>query len=330
MPIETLGTEISAFFWNVFTLRDHTWHKRDLSGKLAAIRYSQNNNTKPPHGAIADNWGRATSGVFSTGPCAMLDIFTPVSQQAEWLQQQQPDYLLTHPSILLELVQHCQNNNVEIPSLKEVRTVSEALPDGLRELCRQTWNTRLIDMYSTIELGYLALQCPESEHYHVQAEGVLLEVLNDRDRPCAPGEIGRVVVTNLHNYASPLIRYEVGDYAEVGEPCMCGRGLPVLKRILGRYRNLITQPNGDKHWPQLGVMKLHEIAPVTQFQAIQHSLEAIEINLITPRPLQGEEKEALLQRFKETIGPSFSYTINEVNTLQRSASGKYEEFISKV
>src|SRR3546814_13116510 len=86
---------------------------------------------------------------------------------------------------------------------------------------------------------YLALQCPEHEHYHVQSEAVLLEVLDEEDRPCRPGEVGRVVVTPLTNFAMPMIRYAVGGLAAVGAPCPCGRGLPVLTRILGRARDKI-------------------------------------------------------------------------------------------
>ena len=84
-------------------------------------------------------------------------------------------------------------------------------------------------MYSCEEAGYIALQCPQAEHYHCQSESVLVEVLDDEGRPCTPGQVGKVVLTALHNFAMPLIRYENQDYAEVGPPCACGRGLPVKR-----------------------------------------------------------------------------------------------------
>ena len=329
-PVETLSTEINHFFWNVFTLRDHLWHQRDFSGKLAVIRYTLKEGAKPPHGIRADNWGGATNGLFKTGDTAMLSIFTSISEQVAWLQREAPDYILTHPSVLQDLALYCQRENIHLPSLREVRTISEILPDNLRELCREVWGVELVDVYSTIELGYLAMQCPEHEHYHVQSEGVLLEVLDDEGKPCKPGEVGRVVVTNLHNYAYPLIRYEVGDYAEVGEPCSCGRGLPVLKRIIGRFRNLLTKPSGERYYPQLGIQDLHKIAPVQQFQAVQHTLSDIEILLMLSRPLQSEENDKLTSLFKEMMGDCFNFNIRQVESIQRSASGKYEEFISKL
>jgi len=329
-PVEILTTDITSFFWNVFTLRDHQWHHRDLGARLAVIRHMTDERAKPPDGMHSANWGTATQGLTNTGECIGLSIHTPISEQVEWLRREDPDYLLTHPSVLQELALHCQRESIKFPSLKEVRTISEALPDGIRELCQKVWGVKLIDVYSTIELGYLALQCPEREHYHVQAEGVLFEVLSEDGKPCAPGEVGKVVVTSLHNFATPLIRYELGDYVEVGEPCSCGRGLPVIKRILGRYRNLVVLPNGEKRWPKFGIADIKKIAPVKQYQAIQHTIEEVEFLLVMESPLSSDAKQKLIVLFRNNLHPEMNVTVHEVDEIQRSASGKYEEFMTKL
>lgn len=327
-PVEVLGTDITGFFWNIFTLRDHLWHRRNLDDKLSVIRRTQSEAAKPPHGLHSENWGRATGGLIKTGPTSMLSIFTPISEQVEWLIKEQPNYLLTNPSVLQDLALYCQRENIEISSLREVRTISEALPDGLRELCKEVWGAKLIDVYSSIELGYLAIQCPEHDRYHIQSEGVLIEILDENGQPCLPGEVGRVIVTNLHNYATPLIRYELGDYAEVGEACDCGRGLPVIKHIKGRYRGMITLPSGERSWPDLGLMKLQSIAPIQQFQLIQHTLDDIEVKLVLPRTIRAQEKEELVALFHTTLRHPFNITIEQVGNIPRSAGGKYEEFVS--
>jgi phenylacetate-CoA ligase len=113
-------------------------------------------------------------------------------------------------------------------------SVGEPVTAALRDIVRQAWDVPLKDSYSCEEAGYLAMQCPEQEVLHVQSENLLLEVVGNDGRPCVPGEAGRVLVTSLHNFATPLIRYELGDLAEVGAPCACGRGLPVIARVLGR------------------------------------------------------------------------------------------------
>jgi phenylacetate-CoA ligase len=89
-------------------------------------------------------------------------------------------------------------------------------------------------VYSSDEAGYIALQCPEGEHYHVQSESLLLEVLDAAGSACMPGQVGRVIVTTLNNFAMPLVRYDTGGDAEVGPPCACGRGLPVLRSLVER------------------------------------------------------------------------------------------------
>jgi hypothetical protein len=250
-------------FWAAFTLRDHFWHNRDFSRVLAAIRFSDDRSAK--EGIRYEQWDDAVASVTSSGPSFVLDIAYPIEHQAAWLQGLNPDYLVTHPTKLGHLAPYCLEHGIKLPKLRQVTTVSEVLEAEPVEACRAAWGVGVTDVYSTKESSYLALQCPEEGSYHVQSEGVLLEVL-DGDRPCGPGEVGRVVVTPLHNFAMPLIREELGDYAEVGEACPCGRGLPVLKRILGRVRNLATLPTGEQFFPRLGVKRLNEIAPIELIQ----------------------------------------------------------------
>ncbi|MGH7124669.1 MAG: hypothetical protein ACREFI_09880, partial [Stellaceae bacterium] len=81
----------------------------------------------------------------------------------------------------------------------QVRSVVEIVDPALRHICREAWGAEIVDTYSCEEAGYLALQCPQHRHFHVQMESSLVEILDARDRPCAVGETGRVVVTPLHN-----------------------------------------------------------------------------------------------------------------------------------
>jgi phenylacetate-CoA ligase len=186
-------------------------------------------------------------------------------------------------------------------------------------------------MYTCQEAGYLALQCPEHPHYHVQAENILLEVVDDTGRPCGPGEVGRVLITSLNNFATPLIRYELGDYAKVGEPCPCGRGLPVLKRIMGRYRNLLRLPDGTRRWARLGYeTSLHSIAPIELMQMIQTSLDEIKVRLVMARPLDDSEIRALTAFIHANLGYAFRLSFEYVDSIRNPANGKVEQFISLI
>ncbi len=233
-PVRLYGTEITGVFWRACVMREHLWHDRRMDGKLAAIRRARPGAAMAPLGLRGDSWGPASGAIFPTGPAVLLNVASPPPAQLDWLLRERPDYLISLPSNLLVLARLCLEQGVALPGLQQVMTVGEPVTAALRDLVRQAWDVPLKDSYSCEEAGYLAMQCPEHEVLHVQSENLLLEVVGDDGRPCGPGEVGQVLVTSLHNFATPLIRYALGDLAEVGAPCACGRGLPVIARVLGR------------------------------------------------------------------------------------------------
>jgi len=200
----------------------------------------------------------------------------------------------------------------------------------VRDLVATAWGAPVTDMYSSKEMGYIGLQCPDHPHYHVQSENVLLEVLDEAGQPCRPGEVGRVVLTSLNNLATPFVRYEIGDYAELGPACPCGRGLPVLRRILGRVRNMVTYPSGEKRWPYLGEEVYRAVAPVRQHQLVQKNKTEIEARFIVERPLSPSEEDVLRQVIQSKLGYPFRVCFTYHDRLSRGAGGKFEEFRSEI
>jgi phenylacetate-CoA ligase len=330
MPISVLGTEATHFFWLAFTLRDQLWHGVDVTGKAAAIRHARPGRATYPEGVAAAAWSSATGAVYTTGPAALLSIRTPVHQQIEWLQRQDPDHLMTYPTNLMALLGYCREQGITFPRLRMVETLAEILYAEVRAACREVWGVKVVDMYSAQEVGYIALQCPDHEHYHVQSESALVEVLDEKERACRPGETGRMVVTPLHNFAMPLIRYDVGDYGVVGEPCPCGRGLPVLTSVLGRVRNMLTLPSGERFWPVFHSDRFLDMAPVRQYQVVQKNLDEIEVRLVVDRPLTEAGEEAIRKVVHGEVGDSFRVAFVYVDEIPRSKGGKYEDFRSEV
>lgn len=335
-PVQTVGTALTQLFWTALTLRDHLWHGRDFAQKLAVIRQFTLAQAPPVHGATARNWGSATEGILRTGPSVTLDIDRTVREQAAWLAAQRPAYLLTYPSNVVALARHFADRGESLPGLREVRTFGEVLEPRARDACRSAWGVPLVDMYSSQEVGYIALQCPEREQYHVQSENLLVEIVDDAGQPCPPGGVGRVLVTALHNFATPLLRYEVGDFAEVGPPCPCGRGLPVLTRVLGRQRNMLTLPDGDQRWPNIrdpaefAAAGGPALPPLQQFQVIQRSVTALEVLLVSPRALGAEEEDVMRAYLCATLGHPFDVSFTYVPEVPRSKGGKFEDFRSEI
>lgn len=330
-PVTLRKTELTLALWRAVTLRDHLWHRRDLSAKSCHIREVGGYRADPPHGADAPTWGAATDHIFHTGPAATLSITADIESQARWIERHKPRYLLCYPSALRGLLDHWERTKRPPRGLHQVRTISEMLRPGLRERVQEILGAHLVDLYSSQEVGYLALQCPDHPHYHVQSETVHVEVLRDDDTPCAPGEAGRVVVTPLHHFATPLLRYEIGDGAEVGEPCPCGRGLPVLTQILGRMRHMLHFPDGRRVWPTFGVVGFARLAPIRQWRIVQTAIDHLEFHLTTARPLTGEEERALVEHVLSRLGHPFRVTIvPRPEGIPSGANGKYEDFICAI
>jgi phenylacetate-CoA ligase len=328
MPVTAYTTQITRMYWFALTLREHLWHKRDFSGKLASIR--PEGDLAPGQSARSGDWGPATSAVLRTGPAVVLSPRTDIGGQLEWLLSEDPDYLLTLPSNLRALALAYGDQPRRVTRLKGIRTYGEVVHPELRELCMGCWGLPPVDVYSAQEVGYIALQCAEAGSYHVQAESVLVEVVDEAGEPCASGQTGRVVVTTLQNFGSPLIRYALGDYAEVGEPCACGRGLPVIRRIQGRQRNMVRLPDGRLHWPSIPVKTYAHIAPIRQLQLAQVGSDRIEARLVAARPLSQAEEEAFAAVVRERLGYPFLVTLSYREAIPRSRAGKFEDFLSEI
>ncbi|MBT7506368.1 MAG: phenylacetate--CoA ligase family protein, partial [Rhodospirillales bacterium] len=263
-PVRVVRTSFALAYWSAFTTRDHIWHNRNIKGTLAAIRSSEKGVALYPDGAHHVAWG-SKNGVFKTGLSTSLNVNTSIADMAEWIERTKPDYLLSLPNIIKRLAPYCIEHGFDFPFLKGISAHGEMVGEFMRQQAMEAWNTPVHDMYTSREVGYMALQCPVHDHYHVQSEGVYLEILGNDDQPCKPGDTGRVVVTTLQNYAMPLIRYQVGDYAEVGELCDCGRGMPVLNRIMGREQDILVLPTSEERWTLLGspdVRDFMETAPI--------------------------------------------------------------------
>jgi phenylacetate-CoA ligase len=331
IPVRVLKTELSGLFWDAMTAREFLWQGRDPTQPWHSIRYISDPTVAPyPKGLVTPGWGRVGDVLGANGKTYGLDIRADPSEQVEWLQRHPPVYLQTYPSNLAALLDASAGLDRPFPRLQQVVTLAESLPDGLRQRCREQWGARICDIYSATEVGYIALQAPQADHYLVPDEVVRVELLSDTGGPAAPGEQGLVVVTPLHNFAMPLIRYAVGDYAEAGEASPNGRTLPVINRILGRVRNMLHYPDGRKAWPLFSDSRYREVAPVRQLRVIQHALDRLEFQVVAERPLTSDEKAGLVHIVREEAAYPFLVDVTEHAEIPRSAGGKYEDFRSEL
>ncbi len=326
------SSALAKLFWDAFTLRDHFWHRRDISKPLAALRHSDKDFAPYPRGIRGRSWSSAFDKLLRSGPAVAVNLHCSPEEHTEWLTRTKAGYLIAFPSVVDHLARHCLKNRIALPDLRGIITLSEVLETTTRELCQEAWGVAVTDIYSARETGYLALQCPECENYHIQAESALVEILRADGTPCEAGETGRVVVTPLHNFAMPLLRYDLGDEAQVGPPCPCGRGLPVLTRIVGREFHRIYLPDGRTRLATMGSdnrKKLLAIDALKQFQLIQTSLHSAEVRVSTSAALTSENEETLRQVAWSILSYPLELTITCHDEIPRDASGKFQIFVQK-
>lgn len=322
MPLRFKATRLHAFFWHALALHAHVWHGRDLNAKLAQIRYRVGKGR-------AAGWGDLMNHAIRTGPLATLPILTDVARQLDWLVAEAPTYLQTYPSNLHALLLMARHKNIQLPSLKQLWVFGEVMPPNLPSLAKEVWKVPVVDGYSSQECGHIALQCPDSDGYHVMAANVRVEVLRDDGSSCVPGETGRVVITTLHNFAMPLIRYAIGDYAEVAGPCACGRGLPHLARIMGRSRNMLRTADGRTLWFD-GLPAATEGLQIVQRRLVQTHIDRFEFHYVRERELTGAEASTISARLQSSLGTTLSVTFRRHETLVSEANGKFEDIVCQL
>lgn len=324
-PVTVRKTAINRLFWSAFTIRDHLWHKRQFSNRMSSIRANISKYVD------AKDWGAPVGNLFKSGEAQGIPITTDIREQLRLLRRFRPELLIVYPNNLDAFVTIWEGEGFDLKTLGHIKTIGETVHAELRARVKKIAGLDIEDNYSSQEAGTIAIQCPASGLYHIMSEALIVEVLNDRNEPCGEGEIGRVVVSDLQNLATPLIRYDIGDYAETGPPCSCGRGLPTLKRILGRERNLVRLPDGSRNWPLVGFHYFDTVAPVRQYQLIQTGLDEIEFKIVTDQEITANQELRLITIVQQALNYPFKIRLAQFRErLPLGPNGKFEEFICKV
>ena len=103
------------------------------------------------------------------GNAITLNLLCTAKEQVDWIQRNNPDYVLTLPSTFRQMAEYCLENKIKLPSVLKGQTISEVVSPAIREVYREAWGIELCDIYNACEAGYLVLQCSDHEHYHVQS-----------------------------------------------------------------------------------------------------------------------------------------------------------------
>jgi phenylacetate-CoA ligase len=332
-PVTVLRTGLTALVSDAFTIFEHRFHRRDFAGKHAFLKFFDDPKfAKSADGVRQPTWGPPVNRLFESGPSIAMSVEAPITQQAEFLLREAPQYILTYPSNLAALALHFRSRNTLPKGLRQLRTLGETLSPEVRELCHEVFGLPIDDMYSCCELGYMALQCPDGQHYHEASENAFVEILDDDNKPVATGETGRVVVTSLMNFAMPLIRYDIGDRAVRGESGACGRPQSVIETVLGRSRDMLRLPSGESVWPRLC---LHHLGPksgaaIEQAQIVQESLDRIRVRLVAASALAPAQEQIIREILQESLQHPFDIAFEVLPEIPKGARGKFHDFLCEI
>ena len=232
---------VSVKFWrSEMTLRinanhywaDHQRQGRDLTQRMAAISGYAAFNEGPHRQEAGEPW-------LQPG----MQLVRAISQfstedHALWLCSHPFTYLATRPDVLSDILSTINMLNLAAPRLTQILTYAQTVDAALRKRTREAFGASIRDRYACEEVGPIAFQCPESDDfYHCAVGNVVVEVVDAQGLPVTDGAQGNVLVTGLHQWASPAVRYELGDLANWHACCpACGVSVPALSHLLGGKR----------------------------------------------------------------------------------------------
>jgi phenylacetate-CoA ligase len=229
-----------------------------------------------------------------------------------------PRFLVGYVASLESFIRYGQQQNLKLPELRAVLAMAEPVYDNLRQKVRDVLNVPLFNTYGSREFMSIAVECAVHQGLHVNAENILLETKMPPE-----GGPSEVLVTDLHNYGMPFIRYEIGDMALMdAKPCACGRGLPKIQSIEGRTLDVLRGADGQlvpgEFFPHL----LKEINEISEFQVEQKQLDHLLLSVVLTRPLSEERTSWLNGEVTKVFGERTRLEITQVPSIARRASGK--------
>jgi len=250
----------------------------------------------------------------------------PVPRIAADLRGWNPHVIRGFPSTLSDVASELTDDDRREIRPRFITTDSEILTPDMRRQIEEGFGAPVFDVYDCYECNVLAWQCPTERQYHVMDAAVIVEVLRD-GRPVAPGETGEVVITPLHSWTAPLIRYKIGDLAERGpDRCPCGAPCSCITRIEGRLQDRFVLAGGRSFNPQILTAFVYPLLPnLRRYQIVQEAIDRIVVRLqpIPTSPPTVEQIELMKRRILNGLGATVALRVEFVDHIPSEPNGKF-------
>jgi len=327
ITISTNALVVLAAYVNYW--RSGAWQGLDWSRR----HYTRRHKNVPtlanqPTGTSVGIWGPPWDSDARRGEGRDVGGDSPPEDVVRFLAENEPGYLSTGPKTIQILA-------LESERLGQTASIIAGLAHGERVGSPERGDVRRIlggpifDRYSSKESAQIAHPCELNAGLHVNAESVLVEILDEDGRPCPAGVPGRVIVTPFVSTAQPLIRYEQGDIAVLGDGCSCGRSLPVLTEIIGRQSAVFSHPDGrrvHRFYPN----EARSLLDCTMWQIAQIGPLEFEIRYV-PRDMAAYgDENAAADMFRAAYFEDAQLVFRRIERLRATPADKYLEYVNEM
>jgi phenylacetate-CoA ligase len=242
------------------------------------------------------------------------------------INRYRPEVIVAYVAPLYELAQFIKDKSLPRRSPETIVTGAELLHPHQRTLIEEDFGCPVHSTYGCREFMLIAAECSKRGGMHINTDHLVVEVLDDRGVPASSGE---VVITDLHNYAMPFIRYINGDLATLSaEHCPCGRGLPLMQSVDGRKLDTIRTRAGHAVPGAFFPHMFKEVPTVARFQVVQNSLEDLDIVIVKLPEFNDADLTFIQREVTKILGEEIHIKYRFVDDIPLPRSGKQRVTVS--
>lgn len=205
---------------------------------------------------------------------------------------------------------------------------SDMLFDETREVISSVFgNVPVVSRYSNEENGVLGQDEGINNVFTINEANYIVEIMDEDGNPVPDGKLGRIVVTDLFNYAMPMIRYDTGDMGAVQTFDINGRKKKCICQFSGRRVDLIFDAKGNALSPHVVTNAMWDFPDITQFQLVQTGNGVYTLKLNVDESFRREEE--LVKSLKRVLGETAEVQIERVKEIPVLASGKRRYIVNE-
>jgi phenylacetate-CoA ligase len=240
-------------------------------------------------------------------------------------------HVLTGEIITLKLLgEAVQKYQIKDISPKIIFTASSIMDDFSRQYLQSVFRAKIVDIYGSVEGGFIAWECEKCSGYHICSDVVIVEILKNGN-PVSSGQRGEVVITNLHSYAMPFIRYRQEDIVTLSnKKPICGRSFPLLGHIDGRTDDFIVLKNGRKISPHPLYHCVVSVQGVKRWRMVQENMNMLRVDIEPTKNFTNESQQRIESNLKKLVGDEIEIKISLVDSILVDLSSKFRTVSSKV